>query len=173
MAPYIPCGSHMVPSVSHGVCRSHTVHTTPIQHMQLSPGTICLPHGARSSHMASIWHMWFPYGASSSYVAPSTSHMATSGSIMVPTAPIQCQFQCCPPCMQISYSSIHLPYGAHNSHMALCGERGSCMTHDGALSTHTVHTALIWSSYVTCGSHIVPSDSHTVPAAPVWCMWLP
>jgi hypothetical protein len=84
---YIPCGSHMVPSVSHGVCRSHTAHMAPIQHMQLQSGTICLPPGAHSSHMASIWHMWFPYGACSPSMAPSASHMATSGSHMGATAP--------------------------------------------------------------------------------------
>jgi hypothetical protein len=36
MAPYIPCGSHSVPSVSHGACVSQTVHAAPIWQMCLA-----------------------------------------------------------------------------------------------------------------------------------------
>jgi hypothetical protein len=91
-----------------------------------------------------------PYGAYGSSLMPDDSHMVHTvqwDSTWCHMAPIWI--------IRLPQGTIHLPcgpiwspYGAHGS-----------------------NKAQIWFSRCTFGSHL-PYGSHTVHAAPIWCMWL-
>jgi hypothetical protein len=85
-------------------------------------------------------------------MVPLASQMAPSGTHMTSICHTWLQHGAHGSCM-VPSQWMWLPYGT------------ICIKY-GAPSPYTVHTALLWASYVTCGSHIVPSDSHSVPAAP-------
>jgi hypothetical protein len=143
--------------------------------MELLYGSIQLPYGS----------IWLRYGTCGSHTACTT-----------PIWPHLKAMQLLHGAIRLPYGTIWLPHDSHMSHMAPAW----CtwlpygpLTVDVAPIWHHLHqiwcthhpyrhTALLWSSYVTCGSHIVPYDSHscrqvrlvhvaliTAYTTPVWC----
>jgi hypothetical protein len=163
-APIWPCVVHVAPV---WLTQSHLVHGAPMR-QQTPPIWL---------HLAPIWHMWLPYGAHHSHMAPilepcsSThgssvahmapawsphsacgSHMAPSASNMVHTAHIQCTQ---PHMSQAAPTQCHMT-PIHSLQLRFC----ACGSHNGI-----------------CDSCIVPSSFQMVESgsqmAPIQCTWLP
>jgi hypothetical protein len=174
----------------------------PRQFIRL-PYSTCSPHLAPSaSHLEHIAPI-FPNGASSSYMAPSTSQMATFGFHVVPTAPYSDSSYVAPmQWMQLSYSAYtQLPYGPVWCMWLLYGScspigcmellyggidlpYGSIRLPHGTRGSHTAHTNPIWphlgamqlsygANCLPYGTIWLPNGSHMAHMAPAWCTWLP